>query len=160
MAAFGRREIELAEIEMPGLMAIREKYGADQPLAGARIAGCLHMSMKPESDCSAYADLHSHRVIRRYINDRRDRSSDLRALTRPIAKHISETERNAMDAERASVDQKICEYYQDKLGEVYRATVSGLSPIAFYARMANSAEGTVLGGCRHLKVLVTSSLPR
>jgi S-adenosylhomocysteine hydrolase len=30
---------------MPGLMAIREKYGADQPLAGARIAGCLHMSM-------------------------------------------------------------------------------------------------------------------
>ncbi len=91
-----------------------------------------------------YADLHSHRVIRRYINDRRDRSSDLRALTRPIAKHISETERNAMDAERASVDQKICEYYQDKLGEVYRATVSGLSPIAFYARMANSVEGTVL----------------
>jgi S-adenosylhomocysteine hydrolase len=32
-------------VEMPGLMAIREKYGADQPLKGARIAGCLHMSM-------------------------------------------------------------------------------------------------------------------
>lgn len=45
LAAFGRREIELSEVEMPGLMAIREKYGADQPLAGARIAGCLHMSM-------------------------------------------------------------------------------------------------------------------
>lgn len=45
LAAFGRREIELAEIEMPGLMATREKYHQDQPLKGARIAGCLHMSM-------------------------------------------------------------------------------------------------------------------
>lgn len=44
LAAFGRREIELAEQEMPGLMATREKFGAVQPLAGARIAGCLHMS--------------------------------------------------------------------------------------------------------------------
>lgn len=46
LAAFGRREIELAEIEMPGLMAIREKYASDQPLAGARIAGCLHMTIQ------------------------------------------------------------------------------------------------------------------
>ncbi|KAL3480263.1 Adenosylhomocysteinase [Aspergillus californicus] len=46
LAAFGRREIEIAEIEMPGLMAIREKYGADQPLKGARIAGCLHMTIQ------------------------------------------------------------------------------------------------------------------
>ncbi|OJJ63408.1 hypothetical protein ASPSYDRAFT_53104 [Aspergillus sydowii CBS 593.65] len=46
LAAFGRREIELAEIEMPGLMAIRTKYGADQPLKGARIAGCLHMTIQ------------------------------------------------------------------------------------------------------------------
>ncbi|ETR99254.1 adenosylhomocysteinase [Trichoderma reesei RUT C-30] len=46
LAAFGRREIELAENEMPGLMAIRKKYAADQPLAGARIAGCLHMTIQ------------------------------------------------------------------------------------------------------------------
>lgn len=45
LAAFGRREIELAEIEMPGLMQTRKKYAAEQPLKGARIAGCLHMSM-------------------------------------------------------------------------------------------------------------------
>lgn len=45
LAAFGRREIELAEQEMPGLMETRKKFGADQPLKGARIAGCLHMSM-------------------------------------------------------------------------------------------------------------------
>ena len=44
LAAFGRREIELAEHEMPGLMATREKYATEQPLKGARIAGCLHMS--------------------------------------------------------------------------------------------------------------------
>jgi adenosylhomocysteinase len=44
LAAFGRREIELAENEMPGLMMTRQKYADDQPLKGARIAGCLHMS--------------------------------------------------------------------------------------------------------------------
>jgi adenosylhomocysteinase len=46
LADFGRKEIEMAEKEMPGLMALREKYGADQPLAGARIAGCLHMTIQ------------------------------------------------------------------------------------------------------------------
>jgi hypothetical protein len=44
LAAFGRREIELAENEMPGLMSTRAKYAKEQPLKGARIAGCLHMS--------------------------------------------------------------------------------------------------------------------
>ncbi len=46
LAAFGRREIDLAENEMPGLMATRAKYAADQPLKGARIAGCLHMTIQ------------------------------------------------------------------------------------------------------------------
>ncbi|KAF2094860.1 adenosylhomocysteinase [Rhizodiscina lignyota] len=46
LAAFGRREIELAENEMPGLMATRAKYAPEQPLAGARIAGCLHMTIQ------------------------------------------------------------------------------------------------------------------
>jgi adenosylhomocysteinase len=46
LAAFGRKEIELAENEMPGLMSIRSKYAADQPLKGARIAGCLHMTIQ------------------------------------------------------------------------------------------------------------------
>jgi adenosylhomocysteinase len=43
LAAFGRKEIELAEREMPGLMYLREKYGKEQPLKGARVVGCLHM---------------------------------------------------------------------------------------------------------------------
>jgi len=46
LASWGRKEIELAEIEMPGLMAIREEYKASQPLKGARIAGCLHMTIQ------------------------------------------------------------------------------------------------------------------
>ena len=46
LAAWGRKEIELAEAEMPGLMSLREKYGAKKPLAGARIAGCLHMTIQ------------------------------------------------------------------------------------------------------------------
>ena len=46
LAAFGRKEIELAEHEMPGLMALREEYGAAQPLAGARISGSLHMTVQ------------------------------------------------------------------------------------------------------------------
>ena len=46
LARFGRQEIELAEAEMPGLMAIREEYRAEQPLKGARIAGCLHMTIQ------------------------------------------------------------------------------------------------------------------
>lgn len=46
LAAWGRKEIELAEAEMPGLMALREEYGKDKPLKGARIAGCLHMTIQ------------------------------------------------------------------------------------------------------------------
>ena len=46
LAAWGRKEIMLAEAEMPGLMSLRAEYGASQPLKGARIAGCLHMTIQ------------------------------------------------------------------------------------------------------------------
>ncbi|MGH9031081.1 MAG: adenosylhomocysteinase [Acidimicrobiia bacterium] len=46
LAEFGRKEIALAEHEMPGLMALRERYGAEQPLSGARITGSLHMTIQ------------------------------------------------------------------------------------------------------------------
>ncbi|MCB9310431.1 MAG: adenosylhomocysteinase [Lewinellaceae bacterium] len=46
LAEWGRKEIQLAEAEMPGLMAIRDEYAAEQPLKGARIAGCLHMTIQ------------------------------------------------------------------------------------------------------------------
>jgi len=46
LAEWGRQEIKLAEAEMPGLMSLREEYGTSKPLAGARIAGCLHMTIQ------------------------------------------------------------------------------------------------------------------
>jgi adenosylhomocysteinase len=46
LAEWGRKEIKLAEDEMPGLMALRAEYGASKPLAGARVAGCLHMTIQ------------------------------------------------------------------------------------------------------------------
>jgi adenosylhomocysteinase len=46
LAEWGRKEIQIAEIEMPGLMALREEFGAQKPLKGARIAGCLHMTIE------------------------------------------------------------------------------------------------------------------
>jgi len=46
LAELGRKEIDIAENEMPGLMALREKYGVSKPLTGARIAGCLHMTVQ------------------------------------------------------------------------------------------------------------------
>ena len=45
-AEFGRKEISIAESEMPGLMALREEYGAKKPLKGAKIIGCLHMTIQ------------------------------------------------------------------------------------------------------------------
>src|SRR3954469_169196 len=46
LAELGRKKIRMAEKEMPGLMALREEFGAQKPLAGARIAGCLHMTIE------------------------------------------------------------------------------------------------------------------
>ena len=46
LADFGRKEIKLAEVEMPGLMMMRQRYGQTKPLKGARIAGCLHMTIQ------------------------------------------------------------------------------------------------------------------
>ena len=46
LAAWGRKEMNLAEAEMPGLIALREEFGASKPLKGARIAGCLHMTIQ------------------------------------------------------------------------------------------------------------------
>jgi len=46
LADFGRKELDIAEHEMPGLMATREKYGADKPLDGVRVMGSLHMTIQ------------------------------------------------------------------------------------------------------------------
>ena len=46
LSDWGRKEISIAESEMPGLMALRDEYGTSQPLKGARTAGCLHMTVQ------------------------------------------------------------------------------------------------------------------
>ena len=46
LADWGRKEIAIAETEMPGLMALRDEYGNERPLAGARVTGCLHMTIQ------------------------------------------------------------------------------------------------------------------
>ncbi len=62
LADFGRKEITLAENEMPGLMHLRAKYGPSKPLKGARIAGCLHMTIQVIGDDinGIYFDCSSH----------------------------------------------------------------------------------------------------
>lgn len=60
LAEFGRKEIEIAEVEMPGLMALREKYGASKPLKGARIAGCLHMTIQTAVLIETLVELGAH----------------------------------------------------------------------------------------------------
>src|SRR5438128_2765982 len=57
LADFGRREISIAEKEMPGLMAIRKKYAAGKPLAGVRITGSLHMTIQTAVLIETLADL-------------------------------------------------------------------------------------------------------
>ena len=46
LADWGRKELSIAETEMPGLMALRDEFGAAKPLKGARVAGCLHMTVQ------------------------------------------------------------------------------------------------------------------
>ncbi len=91
-----------------------------------------------------YSDLHTHRVLKRYLWDKGDKSGHLGKKIIKIANHVSETERTAIDAERASVDQKICEYYAERIGERYPVTISGFSSVAFYVRLENTAEGSIL----------------
>jgi adenosylhomocysteinase len=58
LAEFGNKEISLAETEMPGLMAIRSEYQSSKPLKGARIIGCLHMTI---ANCSFNRNISSFR---------------------------------------------------------------------------------------------------
>ena len=72
MAEFGRKEIELAEAEMPGLMMMREMYGSSKPLKGARIAGCLHMTVQTavlmETLVALGAEVNLMVVVHRYAS--------------------------------------------------------------------------------------------
>ncbi len=57
LAGWGRKEIAIAETEMPGLMALRDEYGEQKPLKGVRLAGCLHMTIQTAVLIETLADL-------------------------------------------------------------------------------------------------------
>ncbi len=77
LAEWGRKEIKLAENEMPGLMALREKHGRTKPLTGARIAGCLHMTIQTAVliETLQRAGRRSHLEQLQYFLDARSRRS-------------------------------------------------------------------------------------
>ena len=60
LAEFGRKEISIAETEMPGLMALRDEYGAQKPLAGVRLTGCLHMTIQTAVLIETLRELGAH----------------------------------------------------------------------------------------------------
>ena len=63
LADFGRKEIVMAEKEMPGLMSLREKFGQSKPLKGAKIAGCLHMTIQTAVLMETLVSIHSRILI-------------------------------------------------------------------------------------------------
>ncbi len=89
-----------------------------------------------------YADLVVHRAVKAELEGKSPgkRPKNLKL----VAAHISEMERVSIDAERDSDDQKIVEYYADKLGETYQGEISGFSNSSFFVQLPNTVEGSVL----------------
>ncbi|MDO5016277.1 MAG: ribonuclease R [Eubacteriales bacterium] len=88
-----------------------------------------------------YSDIIVHRAVKKSLEGQKEkrRQKDLKE----VARHISEMERVAISAERDADDQKIVEYYQDKLGEVYKGKISGFSQSSMYVQLPNTVEGAV-----------------
>lgn len=89
-----------------------------------------------------YADLVVHRAVKAELEGKSPgkRPKNLKL----VAAHISEMERVSIDAERDSDDQKIVEYYADKLGETYQGEISGFSNSSFFVQLPNTVEGSIL----------------
>lgn len=93
-----------------------------------------------------YPDLTIHRVIKEVINEgyiNEERADELQETLYRISDHSSVQERKAMDAERESVDLKMVEYMQDKIGEVYDGIISGVMSFACFVELENGVEGMV-----------------
>ena len=89
-----------------------------------------------------YPDLYIHRIIKSYLHGENSRSH----FAGPVdnaAEHSSDMERNAVDAERASDDIKICEYMSDKIGEHYEGVISSIIDAGCFVRLENTIEGFV-----------------
>ena len=89
-----------------------------------------------------YPDLYIHRIIKSYLHGENSRSH-FAGLVDNAAEHSSDMERNAVDAERASDDIKICEYMADKIGEHYDGVISSIIDAGVFVRLENTVEGFV-----------------
>ena len=89
-----------------------------------------------------YPDLYIHRIIKSYLHGENSRSH-FAGLVDNAAEHSSDMERNAVDAERASDNIKICEYMADKIGEHYDGVISSIIDAGCFVRLANTVEGFV-----------------
>ena len=89
-----------------------------------------------------YPDLYIHRIIKSVIHEE-NKKSHFSGLVERAAEQSSEMERNAVDAERASVDIKVCDFMSDKVGEHYEGTVSSIIDVGFFVVLPSSIEGFV-----------------
>ena len=89
-----------------------------------------------------YPDLYIHRIIKSYLHGENSRSH-FAGLVDNAAEHSSEMERNAVDAERASDDIKICQYMADRIGEHYDGVISSIIDVGCFVRLENTIEGFV-----------------
>ena len=89
-----------------------------------------------------YPDLYIHRIIKSYLHGENLRSH-FAGLVDNAAEHSSDMERNAVDAERASDDIKICEYMAGKVGEHYDGVISSIIDAGCFVRLENTVEGFV-----------------
>ncbi len=88
-----------------------------------------------------YSDIVVHRAIKNNLQGQHEKKK--RQGLKIVANHISLMERLAIDAERDTTEQKIVEYYADKLGEIYEGVISGFSQSSLYVRLPNTVEGSV-----------------
>ena len=92
-----------------------------------------------------YPDLQIHRIIKEQLRGRlgEERIAHYRELLPEVAKHSSETERRADEAERETDKLKKAEYMEERLGEVYEGVVSGITAWGIYVELPNTVEGLV-----------------
>ncbi|MBO4460798.1 MAG: ribonuclease R [Clostridiales bacterium] len=89
-----------------------------------------------------YPDLYIHRIIKSYLRGE-DKKSHFGGKVSNVAAHSSDMERNAAEAERASVQVKVCEYMNGKIGEVFEGRISGIITSGLFVRLPNTIEGFV-----------------
>lgn len=89
-----------------------------------------------------YPDLYIHRIIKTYLHGE-DQRKHFVPLVENVATISSDMERNSVEAERASVDVKVCEYMKDKIGETYDGIITGIIEAGFFVMLDSTAEGFV-----------------